>query len=254
MDQPTGRDTSVWSVEFDAYLDHVREQAAALRAAAVRAGPDAEVPTAPGWTVLRLVGHIARVHDWVVAALDADPAGESPRTERPPEDWEALLAFWDGKLDVMLDALRQRGHDGPAWAFGVTATAGFWARRQAHETAIHRLDAEHAAHGETVDHLVFDPEFAADGIDEALTVMIARRPATASGTVLYHAADAGRAWLVTATDGERPSASAAVKSSELDADASVVGTADAVYRAVWKRPSNAVVGGNPSVVNGIHTP
>jgi uncharacterized protein (TIGR03083 family) len=238
-------------VEFDAYLDHVREQAGALRAAAVKAGPDAEVPTAPGWTVRRLVGHIARVYDWVVVALDADPAGESPRTERPPEDWEALLAFWDEKADTMLAEFRRRGPDAAAWTFGVSGTTEWWARRQAHETAIHRLDAEHAAHGDAVDHLVFDPEFAADGIDEALTVMIARKPATASGTVLYHAADAGRAWLVTATAGERPSARAA---TELAADASVVGTADAVYRAVWKRPSHAVVGGNALIVAGIHTP
>lgn len=238
-------------MEFDAYLDHVREQAGALRAAAVKAGPDAEVPTAPGWTVRRLVGHIARVYAWVVVALDADPAGESPRTERPPEDWEALLTFWDEKADTMLAEFRRRGPDAAAWTFGVSGTTEWWARRQAHETAIHRLDAEHAAHGDSVDHLVFDPEFAADGIDEALTVMIARRPADVSGTALFHAADAGRAWLVTATAGERPSARAA---TELDADASVVGTADAVYRAVWKRPSNAVVGGNREIVAGIHTP
>jgi uncharacterized protein (TIGR03083 family) len=238
-------------VEFDAYLERVREQADALRAAAVKAGPDADVPTAPGWTVHRLVGHIARVHDWVVRAVDADPAGDGPKTERPPADWEALLAFWDERLDAMLSGLRQRGPDAPAWTFGANGTTRWWARRQAHETAIHRLDAEHAAHGDAVDHLVFDPEFAADGIDEALTVMIARRPAEASGTVLYHAADAGHAWLVTATAGERPSARAA---TELDADASVVGTADAVYRAVWRRPSTAVVGGNHELVAGIRTP
>jgi uncharacterized protein (TIGR03083 family) len=241
-------------VEFDAYLEQVREHAGALRAAALKAGPDADVPTAPGWTVHRLVGHIARVQGWVVLALDADPEADGPKAERPPADWEPLLAFWDERLDAMLGGLRQRGPDAAAWTFGVNGTAGWWARRQAHETAIHRLDAEHAAHGGLVDHLVFEPEFAADGIDEALTVMIARRPATASGTVLYHAADAGRAWLVTATDGERPSARVTVESSGLDADASVVGTADAVYRAVWGRPSNAVVGGNQELVAGIRTP
>lgn len=238
-------------MEFDVYLDRVQEQADALRAAAVKAGPDADVPTAPGWNVQRLVGHIARVHDWVVLALDADPAKEPPRAGRPPEEWETLLAYWDDRLDTMVDGLRRRGPDAPAWTFGFAGTTGWWARRQAHETAIHRLDAEHAAHGDAVDHLVFDPEFAADGIDEALTVMIARKPAEASGTVLYHAADAGRAWLVTATAGEPPSAEPA---TELDTDASVVGTADAVYRAVWHRPSTAVVGGNRELIAGIHTP
>jgi uncharacterized protein (TIGR03083 family) len=240
-------------VEFDAYLNHVREQAAALRAAAVKAGPDAEVPTAPGWDVRKLVRHIARVHNWVVLSLDTGPDGERPEAERPPEDWETLLAYWDTQLDAMLDGLRRRGPDQPAWTFGNAGTTGWWARRQAHETAIHRLDAEHAAHGDAVDHLVFDPEFAADGIDEALMFMITRRPADASGTVLYHAADAGRAWLVTAIAGQPPQAAAELDSG-LDADASVVGTADAVYRAVWRRPSHAVIGGNHTLVAGINVP
>lgn len=238
-------------VEFDTYLGEVRRQAAALRAAALKAGADADVPTTPGWTVQRLVRHIARVHSWVVVAVDADPAGERPESPRPPEDWDTLLGYWDDQLETMLRKLRERGPDGPAWTFLPDGTASWWARRQAHETAIHRLDAEHAAFGDAVEHLVFDPEFAADGIDEALTVMIRRRPAEATGTVLFHAADAGRAWLVTAKAGERPTTGPA---TDLETDASVVGTADAVYRAAWKRPSTAIVGGDRTVVDGIKIP
>jgi uncharacterized protein (TIGR03083 family) len=242
-------------VDFDAYLEQVREQADALRAAAVAAGPDAGVPTTPGWTVLRLVRHIARVHSWVVLALDSDPAGPRPEAEPPPEEWESLLAYWDDRLAALLGELRRRGPDASAWTFGVHATCGWWARRQAHETAIHRLDAEHAAHGDAVEHLVFAPVFAADGIDEAVTFMLPRRNAEASGTVLFHAADAGRAWIVTATAGKPPQARAATElDTGLDTDASVVGTADAVYRAVWGRPSTAVVGGDPAVVAGLRTP
>lgn len=238
-------------MEFDTYLDEVRQQAGALRAAAVQAGPDADVPTTPDWTVRRLVGHIARVHSWVVLALGVDPAGERPEAPRPPDDWDPLLDYWDGQLDTMLRGLRERGPDGPAWTFFPGGTASWWARRQAHETAIHRLDAEHAAYGDAVEHLVFAPEFAADGIDEALTLMIRRIPAEATGTVLFHAADAGRAWLVTAKAGEPPTTEPA---TELETDASVVGTADAVYRAVWKRPSTAVVGGDRTIVDGIKIP
>jgi uncharacterized protein (TIGR03083 family) len=237
-------------VDFDAYLDHVREQAAALRAAAVKAGPGTDVPTCPDWNVHRLVRHIARVHASVVLSLDIAPGGERPRPERPPEDWDALLAFWDDTLDAMLSKLTTGGPSSPAWAFAGDGTAAFWARRQAHETAIHRLDAEHAAH-DTVEHLIFDPEFAADGADEVLAIMIARFPTETAGTVLVHAADAGRAWLVTLTDGTPPAIGPA---TDLDADASVVGTADAVYRALWKRPSTAVVTGDRSLVAALHTP
>jgi uncharacterized protein (TIGR03083 family) len=248
------------TVEFDVYLDQVQEQAAALRAAAVQAGQDAEVPTAPGWNVLRLVRHIARVHNWVVLSIDAASTGKDPVAARPPADWDAALAYWDTQVVAMLTALRERGPDAPARTFGAIGTTAWWARRQAHETAIHRLDAEHAAHGDAVDHLVFDPEFAADGIDEALSFMATRKPADASGTVLFHAADAGRAWLVTATAGEPPrsveidSSTNSSTNTGLDAGASVVGTADAVYRAVWKRPSHAVVAGDRALVDGIHLP
>jgi hypothetical protein len=243
-------------VEFDAYLEHIREHAAALRAAALKAGPDAVVPTTPGWDVLRLVRHIARVHNWVVCTLDAGPAADEVRAERPPADWDSALAYWDIQVDTMLTQFREHGPDAPARTFRGAGTNAWWARRQAHETAIHRLDAEHAAHGDDVDHLVFDPELAADGIDEVLSILVADRPVEVSGTVLYHAADAGRAWLATTTAGEPPRTTELDSGAEsgLNADASVVGTADAVYRAVWKRPSHAVVGGDRTLVDGIHVP
>jgi uncharacterized protein (TIGR03083 family) len=242
-------------VEFDGYLDHITEQGALLRAAAVAAGPNADVPTCAGWTALRLVRHIARVHSWVVRAMAADPAGESPQAERPPEEWNAALDWWDDRLAAMVAGLRERGPAGPAWTFGRDKTAGFWARRQAHETAIHRLDAEHARHGADVDPLLFDPELAADGIDEVLMTMVPgqlrRHPIEVEGTVLFHAADAGRAWLV----GLRPGAPLEVgPATELDTDASVVGTADAVYRASWHRPSPAVVTGDRALIAALRTP
>lgn len=237
-------------MDFDAYLEQVRQQAGALRAAAVKAGPDADVPTAPEWNVYRLVRHIARVHDWVLRSLATDPTGERPGRAQPPDDWDAMLAFWDEKVDAMLGELRRRGPDAPAWSFA-DPTVRFWARRQAHETAIHRLDAEHAAHGDAVDHLVFAPDLAADGVDEALTIMIARTTVEVSGTVLYHAADAGQAWLVTLTAGQSPVIGSA---TGVDTGASVVGTADAVYRAVWGRPSNAVIGGDRTLVAALRTP
>jgi uncharacterized protein (TIGR03083 family) len=243
--------TSVSRVEFDYYLDQVRQQASALRAAAVKAGPDAAVQTTPEWTVLRLVRHIARVHSWVTLALDAEPGGERPVAERPPDDWDTLLAFWDDRLEAMLGGLRQRGPGVPVWTFSSDGSTSFWARRQAHETAIHRLDAEHAAHGDAVDHLVFTPEFAADGIDEVLTFIVERAPADRTGTVLFHAADAGRAWLLTLTAGETAVVGPA---TEIDTDASIVGTADAVYRAAWKRPSTAVVNGDRTLVAALSTP
>lgn len=233
--------TSLGPVEFDAYLSQVRTQAEALRAAAIVAGPDADVPSCPNWTVRRLVRHIGRVHNQVGLSLDASPDGPPPKAERAPEDWDTLLTWWDAQVDTLVTKLAAVGPDSPAWAFKPGGTSGWWARRQAHETAIHRLDAEVAAGQD--DRLLFDPELAADGIDEALTVMLAGDVAR-EGTVLFHAADAGRAWLVTVAGGTAQVGAA----TDVDADAAVVGTADAVYRAVWHRPSTAVVTGDHALV------
>src|SRR5690606_39584907 len=49
-----------------------------------------------------------------------------------------------------------------------------WARRQAHEAAIHRIDVELAAGAEPT---TFDTAFATDGADEALSMILHRRTA-----------------------------------------------------------------------------
>ena len=90
------------------------------------------------------------------------------------------------------------------WAFGGSRPASFWARRMAHETAVHRADAEIAA-GLAVS---FEPDIAADAIDEWLGFMSGlggdgdpRVAALPDGAVLHvHATDedldgAGE-WLV----------------------------------------------------------
>lgn len=248
-------------MDFASYLQQVERQAGALRAAAVAAGPDATVPTCPEWTVRALVRHIARVHDWSLQALRADPAGERPERARPPQDWADLLAWWDHRVATLLDTLESGGPDAPAWVFGpgTASTAAFWARRQAHETAVHRLDAEHAGAGSAdpsaVDSLLFEPEFAADGIDEVLVTMVphrlTRERPEVEGTVLFHAADAGRTWTVRLEPGRVPQVG---ESAAIESNASVVGTADAVYRATWHRPSTAVTTGDRTLVDSLRTP
>ncbi|MGH3621366.1 MAG: maleylpyruvate isomerase N-terminal domain-containing protein, partial [Sciscionella sp.] len=138
----------------------------------------------------------------------------------------------------------------------------FWARRMAHDTAIHRLDAEHARVGRadpaSVPTLLFDPAFAADGIDELLCLLVpiphpAKNELTAEGTILFHAADAGQAWELRLVPGQAPTCGAA-EGSGTNADATVAGTADAVFRAAWKRPSGALVSGNAELLTAVPTP
>jgi uncharacterized protein (TIGR03083 family) len=239
-------------VEHETYLAQIVEQSEALRAAAVAAGPTANVPTCPEWTVLDLVRHIGRVHGWVCEVVRR--GGELAAQPTPPEDWTELLEWWDEHRTAML--LELADPDRPAWMFHTLGgTSGFWARRQAHETAIHRLDAEEARM-EQVPTLLFETGFAADGVDEVLTLLSplrasTKRPeVTVEGRLLVHAADAGRAWMVHAHEGVVEAGP--VEDAAVDVDATLAGTADAVYRAVWKRPSTAILNGRTELLHAVN--
>ncbi|MQA08339.1 MAG: maleylpyruvate isomerase family mycothiol-dependent enzyme [Pseudonocardiaceae bacterium] len=252
-------------MEYAQFLDALETHSNALRAAAVSAGPETTVPTCPKWTVQRLVRHIGRVQSWVVQAI-RNPDGEQVAARDPPEAWEDLLNWWDEQRSALF-AEFAAGPDAPAWLPfpRYPRITSSWARRQAHEAAIHRLDAEHALAGSDAANalptLVFGSDFAADGVDELLAWMMPYRGdwanSTDTGTVVVHAADAGRVWVAKLEAGERlqvePMESAADPAS-LHADVTLAGTADAVYRAVWGRPSTALTTGDVELLKAIAAP
>lgn len=236
----------------------LKTQSAAFRAAVVQAGPDAAVSTCPEWDVRGLVRHLARVYHMMSLAMDLPPGDSRPQPPRVPEDFDAALSWWDEKLADVVTKLSTMEPDRAVWSFFPGGSIRSWARRAAHETAIHRLDAEYARAGARAEHghdLLFDPAFAADGIDEVLSVLAFRMQDWEQphpvGRVLYHAADAGRTWLVSYDHGQPPDVGAphdaALGSPETDA--TVAGTADAVYRRVWGRPSTAVVTGDHALAD-----
>lgn len=226
-------------------IHNLQDQAAAFRAAVVAAGPDAAVPTCPDWDVRKLVRHLARVYSSVQSSLSLEPTDPPPKPDRVPEDFDLALASLDANLAALIAPLSTLDPDRPVWAFFPGGTPKSWTRRMLHETAIHRMDAESAA-GNT---LIFDTELAADGIDEMLTLLLPASDwstATGDGRVLYHAADAGRTWLVTLRPGAAPEVGAPSNPAldESEVDAVVAGTADTLYRRVWGRPSTAVITGD----------
>lgn len=88
----------------------------------------------------------------------------------PPD--ETLLAWFEQGYRSLTEALRAAPTDLECWTFLASESPlQHWARRQAHETAIHRVDAELAA-GSSVEP--FDPTLAADGVDEYLMAFIQR--------------------------------------------------------------------------------
>lgn len=239
------------AVDHATFVQAIETHSDALREAAIAAGPDAQVPSCPRWTVRRLVRHTARVHSLAVAGAH-DPSGENARAAAAPEEWAALLSWWDSQRAALRrifagDPAAPAHLPFPAYA----QTVASWARRLAHETAIHRLDAELAAGKDTV---TFDREFAADGIDELLTMVLHRRTdwtaTTADGTVLVYADDAARLWSVRVAPGTAPR----LAEEAFEPGVTVEGSADAVYRALWGRPSTAKITGDATLLDPLAAP
>jgi uncharacterized protein (TIGR03083 family) len=156
-----------------------------------------QVPTCPDWTLRQLATHVGRAHRWAAEIVSTRSAEFIPFRQVPdgriPDD-PALHAPWlrAGAARV-IDVVREAGDD-PVWTFDGPRPATFWARRMAHETAMHRADAQITAGREPE----FDPVMAADGIDEWLGSMSGigasdpRVDALPDGAVLHvHVTDEG---------------------------------------------------------------
>ncbi|MGO9876304.1 MAG: maleylpyruvate isomerase family mycothiol-dependent enzyme [Acidimicrobiia bacterium] len=181
----------------------LRREGHALGAAARAAGVDAPVPSCPEWQVADLLGHVGRLHRWVgaiVESADDDPPDHWSAAEPPPAD--VRLDWFEAGVDLVADALGRVDPGSPAWSWTDDRTAGFWARRQANETAVHRWDAQLAA-GAT-EPIVHD--LAVDGIDEFFGLIpYWRQESTlhSSGESIHlHCTDGPGEWLVRlAADG-----------------------------------------------------
>jgi uncharacterized protein (TIGR03083 family) len=156
-------------MEDSRYLQCLAADYGDLRDAASAAELTANVPSCPGWTVADLVRHVAQVYLHKVTLM---------RTGEEPEEWpppslaaEAPLAALGRAYGALRAEFRTRGPGLPAptW-YGPDQTVGFWIRRMALETVIHRIDAELAA-GLPVTPVPDD--LAADGVGEVLVRMLA---------------------------------------------------------------------------------
>lgn len=242
-------------MDFERYLTEIARQNDGVLAVARGTDPTATVPTCPEWTLTQLVGHLGGVQRWAAefATLPTDAKG--PKMTHGPDEHGALLDWFATGGTVLVDQLRTLGPDHPCKVFrGVQpATTWFWARRQAHEAVIHRLDAEYTASGDTGS--LTDPEFAADGVDELLTTMAPmlskqREPVAAQGKVTFHATDTGDTWTGTVT----AETMTVTRTADGPGDATVTGTADELYRAVWGRPSAATVQGDRALLGAFAAP
>lgn len=131
----------------------------------------ARVPACPGWTLADLGEHLRRTHAWAAHAVtDGDPDGEPAPG---PLDRDALVAGYRAAAGHLLDVLAATAPDAPAWTFGAAQEAGFWRRRQVHETVMHRYDAL-ASQGRAGEWAIA-PALAWDGVVEVVEVFYPRQ-------------------------------------------------------------------------------
>jgi uncharacterized protein (TIGR03083 family) len=152
--------------------------------------------------------------------------------EYPADD--DLPAWLESGVADLADSLVSAEPDLEAFTFlPATSPLAFWARRQAHETSIHRIDAEQVVPPVSS----IDAEFAADGLDELL-VGFASRPGKLYSDhphVLHlHAADTSEDWAVAFG----PDGGAVMNGRPPRAQCRVSGSAAELYLLMWNRRSS----------------
>ena len=187
-------------MEIGEHIAALRDEGDLMAKAIAAAEPDARIPTCPEWTMRDLVVHTGTVHRWATANVTEPSDKPADPTVTPPDD--AALGDWfrEGVADLVT-ALEAASPDLQYWSFmAAPSPLAFWARRQCHETGIHRADAEAASGAMTP----FAPAVAVDGIDELLVGFITRRGgrlvSEVPRTLGVHTTDTNDDWLVRIDD------------------------------------------------------
>jgi uncharacterized protein (TIGR03083 family) len=233
----------------EAYLAHLDADVTALVAAA--SDLSADVPGCPGWSVADLLSHVVGVYRHKIVALDTDAQPE----RQGDDDWGVVAPGEDPRevLRQVYAALRERltARDASASTYAwwpPEQTVGFWQRRMAQETAVHRWDADSAVDGPDSAQPIPD-DLAVDGVDELLGWLTwpwdeEPQPTATGQSVLVSTDD--HAWTVTL----HPTRVVVVAGGSDTAVALVAGEPSGLLLHLWGRPGEhgIATGGDAAVL------
>jgi uncharacterized protein (TIGR03083 family) len=210
------------------WLPRLEATTSGFAALLVGADLDRPVLACPGWRLADLAHHLGNVHAWAEHAVIAcDPnLPEAPAPSDPGE----LAGWYSDRAGSLLATLTATDPDAPAWAFGPgVGRAGFWRRRQTHETTVHLWDAVRSQG----DDMSVDAVLACDGLDEVASVLFPRqvrlgRTGRVTRPVAIQPTDVDVPPFVLGGDGASPI-------NGRDAVAVVSAPADALMLLLWKR-------------------
>lgn len=236
-------------MEITDHINTLAGEGHLLAAAAQEAGTGAPVPTCPDWRVRDLLRHTGRVHRWATSFVVEGHTSYHPAGEEPDLDGTRLIDWFREGHGLLVDALKTAPAGLECWTImPAPSPLAFWARRQAHETTIHRVDAESARGGRLSP---VTAEHATDGIDELLRGFHSRpRSRVRTDTprsLRVRATDTDAAWTVRLSP-EPPQTARDDASSEVVAvDCELSATAEELYLTLWNRlPLTAItVTGDP---------
>ncbi|MEU6992196.1 maleylpyruvate isomerase family mycothiol-dependent enzyme [Streptomyces sp. NPDC046465] len=233
-------------MDISEHIQVVEREGRLLAAAAAAAGADAKVPTCPDWQVRDLLKHTGMVHRWAAAFITERRTSYRLGGELPDLDGDALVEWFREGHATLVATLTSAPPDVECWAFlPAPSPLAFWARRQANETTVHRMDAESARGGTPSPVGV---EFAVDGIEELLLGFHARKQSRVHSeeprVLRVRATDApGGTWTVRLSDGPPVTE----RGATAPADCEVSGQAARLYLALWNRLPLPQVTGDRSV-------
>jgi uncharacterized protein (TIGR03083 family) len=234
------------------YIDFLRDDGAALATAAER-DMKAPVPSCPAWNVFQLVEHTGYVHRRISEHLRRKTVeADGPLdVENAPSDDSGLLDWYRRGVKGLEQLLRELPIDSPAWTWWPPDnTAGFWRRRMALETAVHRWDAENATGTATA----IDPDLGADGVDEFLDIHMQEDGGEpyegAEGTVHFHRTDGEGEWILPLANGETPKP----RRGHERGDAAIRGGGSDLLLFMWRRkqPRDLEVLGDEALVASLY--
>ena len=234
-------------MEIAEHITVVAREGKLLAAAADYGGLDIPIEPCPGWDMRELVRHQGMIHLWAaghVAQLQDESWGDD--LAEFTKFWPNLGVFWpdDAKLvgwyletnANLVHTLESAPLDVESWTFlPAPSPLAMWARRQAHETAVHRFDAESGAGIATE----FDPVFAADGIDELVAAFAPRKqefPVDRDQVMQVHATDTDDYWRVTMG----PEGIITTR-DDGPADVTLSGSAEDLYLVLWNRRQDSAI-------------
>lgn len=201
---------------------------------------DAPVPTCPGWTSGELLRHVGSVYraarGWLVGR-------RRPREwQRDPLPGQSLAEYLrTGHAGLVAELSRHDPAERAESWWPADRTYGFWCRRMAHESVLHRVDLQQAV-GPAVGAVPADVAF--DGIDEALALWFGQRlpmlglAGTRAGSVGISAG--GQHWIVRAGPGETIAWRCSPPDAE-NAAAVITGELDRMYLWLWGRAAPGAV-------------